>query len=290
MLFKLTPFSLAIFVATFVNVFVTYSSWRRRKAKSGIYFALGMLAATFWTLCAGLDYAAVPVAWKISFAKLEYLGHGSALALFAAFALSYAGYEDWLKKTWIKLSLVGIPIVTNLLAWTNELHGWVWSGFTPNATADNVLVFEHGPAFPVIALLGYALILVVFISLLSATLKGNSLARRQARWLLAGLVALVVSNLIYLFDVFNIPGVDWSSVAFSITGLLFLFALYGSRFMDIVPIARNTLIEQLPDGVLVVDARGNLVDFNPVAQHIFRLQPADSRGVTLGGIGAVAGD
>lgn len=270
-MFNLTPISLAIFVATLVNLFVAYSSWRRRTAKNGLYFAFAMSAATGWTLAAGLDYAAVPVALKVSFAKLEYLAYTSALACFTAFALSYAGYEAWLKKPWVKFLLIGLPAVTTLLAWTNDWHGLIWSGFTPNLQADNVLIFHHGPAFTLIALLGYGLIFTIFVSLLAAVLKGNVLARKQARLLLWALLALVASNLIYLFDIFNIPGVDWSSIAFSITGLLFLFALYGSRFMDIVPIARTTLIERMVDGVLVLDMRGNLVDFNPAAQTILGL-------------------
>lgn len=274
-LFKLTSISLAILIATVVNCLVAYNSWQRRKAKSGLYFAVAMIAATFWTLVAALDYAAVPVALKISFAKLEYLSYTCALAFFTAFALSYAGYEDWLKKTWVKLLLIGLPAVTTLLAWTNDLHSWVWSGFTPNPAADNVLIFEHGPAFTLIAAVGYGLILVILVSLLAASLKGTSLARRQARLLLGALLALVASNLIYLLDIFNIPGVDWSSVAFSIVGVLFLFALYGSRFMDIVPIARNTLIEHMDDGVVVLDMRGNLVDFNPAAQAILGLNSAN---------------
>lgn len=275
MLFKLTPISLAIFLAAFVNLFVAYSSWQRRKSKGGVYFAYAMMAITFWTVCAGLDYAAVPVALKVFFAKLEYLGYCSAVALFTAFSLSYAGHEDWLKKPWGKLLLIGIPVSTILLAWTNELHGLIWTAFRPGEMADNVLIFEHGPAFAWVALSGYVLIVIIFVSLWTATRKGPELARKQARLLLGALLVLVASNLLYLLDLFNIPGVDWSSVAFSIVGLLFLYALYGSRFMDIVPVARNIMIERMADGVLVLDVQGRLVDFNPAAQTIFDLKQVD---------------
>lgn len=275
MIFKFTHISLAIFIAFFVNVFVTYSSWPRRKAKGGVYFAFAMLSITFWTLAAGLDYAAVPIYLKVFFAKLEYLGYMSAVALFAAFSLSYAGFEDALKKPWVNLLLIGVPVVNVLLAWTNELHGWVWAGFRANEAADNVLIFEHGPAFTWVALSAYALILVIFISLLRASLKGTGLARKQARMLLFGLLALVASNLIYLFDIFSSPGVDWSSITFSITGLFFLFALYGSRLMDVVPVARNTMIERMADGILVLDAQEHLVDFNPAAQALLGLAQED---------------
>jgi PAS domain S-box-containing protein len=275
LLFKLTHISVLIFIAALVNIFTTTVSWQRRKAKGGVYFAFAMLAITFWTLAAGLDYSAVPVPLKVLFAKLEYLGYMSAVALFAAFSLSYAGYHDWLKKPLTQLLLIGIPVSNILLAWTNELHGWIWTDFVANETADNVLVFVHGPAFTWVALSGYLLILIIFVSLLQAAWKGTGLARRQASLLFFALLALIASNLLYLFDTFHIPGVDWSSVTFSITGFLFLSALYGSRFLDLVPVARNILIERMTDGVLVLDSQGQLVDFNPAAQTMFGLGPDD---------------
>ena len=272
MIFKLTPISIAIFISTLVNVFVTYTSWRRRKSKGGFYFALASLAITFWTLFAALDYSVVEIQWKVFFAQLESLGYMTAVALYATFSLSYAGYDDWLKRPWVKILLVSIPAVNILLTWTNGLHHWIWAGFTVNETADNVVIFEHGPAFTWVAVSGYVLILIIFASLLNAALRGPELARKQARLLLAALLTLVASNLLYLFDFFNIPGVDWSSITFSVTGLLFVFALYGSRFMDVVPVARNTMVDRMGDGVLVLDSLGNLVDLNPAAQSILALK------------------
>ena len=275
MLFKLTPISIAVFIAALVDVFFAYSSWQRRKTKGGVYFAFALMAITFWTLAYGLDYAAVPVDLKVFFAKLEYLGYTSAIALFAAFALSYAGHDDWLKKTWVIILLVGIPASNTLLAWTNDLHGWVWPEFRMSETIDNALIFEHGPGFTWVTLSSYVLILIIFASLLSAILKGSEQSRKQARLVLIVLLVLVASHLLFLFEIFSIPGVDWSSVEFSVAGPLFLFALYGWRFMDVIPVARNSMIERMADGVLVLGSLGHLVDFNPAAQSILGVRRED---------------
>jgi PAS domain S-box-containing protein len=264
-----------VFTATLVNVFTFYASWQRRKTKGGMYFAFAMLFIAFWTLAAGLDYAAIPLSLKVFFAKMEQLGYMGAVALFAAFALSYAGYDNWLKKPLAGLLLIGIPASNVLLAWTNEFHGWVWTDFQPNEAIENVIIFVRGPAFTWKVLSGYGLLLGAFLSLLQVAIKGTELARKQARLLLLALLALIVSNLFYLFDAFHTPGVNWSSLTFSITGIFFGVALYGSRFLDLVPIARNIIIEQMEDGVLVLDPQGELVDFNPAAQEILGLRPED---------------
>lgn len=275
MVFRLTDISLILFITTLVNLFTAYTSWQRRKARGGIYFALAMLALSFWTLAVGLDYAAVPIPLKIFFAKLESLGDLSALALLTVFSITYAGHADWLRKPWVKFLLILIPVSDLLLVWTNELHGLVWTGFKPGETGDNILIFEHGLAFDWIAFTGYALLFVMAVNLAQAFLSGAEPSRKQARLLFSALLVTLASNLLYVFDVFKAPGVDWSSITFSITGFLFLIALYGLRLMDIVPIARNTLIERMADSILVLDARGRLMDFNPAARAVFEIQPGD---------------
>ncbi|MBI5933366.1 MAG: hypothetical protein HY867_06625 [Chloroflexi bacterium] len=274
-MFQLTAISLSIFIATAVNVFTAYVSWQRRKTKGGIYFSVAMMCVAFWTLAAALDYAAVPIPLKVFFAKLEYLGYHPALSLMTAFSFMYAGHEERLKDIRVRALLTLIPAFGILLAWTNEWHGLLWTSFTPIEGGNNVVHFEHGPGFTWMALSGYLLILMMVANLLQVSITGSALLRRQARLVLAALMVPVASNLLYLFDAFNVPGVDWSSITFSFAGVLFLIALYGSRFMEIIPTARNTLIEQMNDGVLVIDQQARLVDFNPSARSICKLGDDD---------------
>jgi PAS domain S-box-containing protein len=274
-MFRLTSLSLIITIAAVLNIFTAQISWKRRKIKGGMYFALAMLALTFWTVAAGLDYAALPIQLKVFFTKLEYLGNQSALALLAVFTLFYAGHEAWLKRFWVKVFLIFIPVSNIFLAWTNELHGWLWTGFLPDPTGNNAVVFVHGPGFVWTIFSSYLMVALIAANLLQVAFSGPAVSRRQARLLVLALLIPVASNLLYLFDTFNIPGIDWTSITFSIAGILFLIAIYGSRFLEIVPIARNTLIERLPDGVLVLDGQARLVDFNPAAQAIFGIQRKD---------------
>ena len=90
MFFRLTNFSIILFITTVINFITTYNAWQRRKIKGGLYFALGMMGITLWTLAAGLDYAAVPIPLKVFFAKLEATGYNIALSLLAVFSLVYA--------------------------------------------------------------------------------------------------------------------------------------------------------------------------------------------------------
>jgi signal transduction histidine kinase len=271
LVFRLTNISAIIFIATLINFFTTYLSWQRRKTKVGYYFALGMVAITFWTLTAGLDYAATQISSKIFFAKLEVVFYNSALALYTLFALSYAGYDNWLKAGWVRALFWIVPATNILIPLTNELHGLFWTGFTWNTAGNNVLIFHHGPAFAWCASSNYAAALIMFACLWQAGRKSSDLTRRQARILISALAIPVLCNFLYLFEFPGLEGLDWTSIAFSISGLLFLMALYGTRLLDLVPIARHTIIEQMDDCVLVLDEGNRLVDFNRSARELFQI-------------------
>ncbi len=71
---------------------------------------------------------------------------------------------------------------------------------------------------------------------------------------------------------------DVTPISFTFTALVILYDLLGWRLLDIVPIARDLLVENMHDGLLVLDNQNRVVDFNRVARQLF----ADAGGVTIG--------
>ena len=269
-MFKLTTIAVVLLITTAINIVVSHISWQRRKTKGGTYFALGISGITLWTLSAALGYAAVPLDLKIFFAKIEAMGYHTAFALFALFSILYAGNDRWLEKKWVKALFVLIPLTNILLTITNELHNSIWTNFVRKA--DNVVVFEHGPAFNWVIITSYLLIIFIFLNLWLASHKGSGVAQRQVRILMFALLFPVAINLLYRMGAWGIEGVDWSSITFSVSGLLFLYALYGIRLLDIVPIARDKLVNSLSDGMIVLDMQNRIIDANLAASKILVAQ------------------
>ena len=50
---------------------------------------------------------------------------------------------------------------------------------------------------------------------------------------------------------------------FGLSGIIYVFAIFHTHFMDLIPIARSLLIEKMRDGVLVLDLRNRIMDINP---------------------------
>ena len=57
-------------------------------------------------------------------------------------------------------------------------------------------------------------------------------------------------------------------------GLLWAWGLFHFQLLDIVPVARDAVIESMSDAVLVLDAHSRIVDMNPAAQHMILRRPA----------------
>lgn len=284
-MFTLTNISMVLLATTAINLIATIISWQRRGTAGGRYFALGMAGITFWTLAASFDYAAIPIPLKVFFAKLEYTGYNIAFGSFALFVLIFTGYEDWLEKSWVKALPWIIPLSNILLAWTNDWHGWLWSGFTRSDIGDNTVIFEHGPGYLWAVVTGYLMILVIILPLWQASRRGSELSHRQARLLFAASLIPIVGNLLYLFESPQLRGLDWTPISFSLAGVLFLLALFGTRLLDIVPIARDKLINSLADGMIVLDMHDRIIDVNQAAARMVDSQPATLIGKGLAEVG-----
>ncbi len=265
-MFQVTPIVLILLATTMVNALVVHFSLKRTSDAASRYFSGAMVCITFWTLASALDYAAVETWMKVFFATLEAWGYLGALYLFALFSISFAGRSEWLDRKWFKVGLA-LPLVFSfLLVSTNGLHGWVWSELI--RLENNLAVFVHGAGYAGVMVSSYLVLFIIIAALWDAARQGATIRRQQARLLLVGPLFTMASNVFYHTMPFFAPGVDWTSVLFSITGVWFLWVLRSTRLFDLAPIARDTIFEGLGDGMIVVDMQNRIVDINQPAAKL----------------------
>jgi diguanylate cyclase (GGDEF)-like protein/PAS domain S-box-containing protein len=92
--------------------------------------------------------------------------------------------------------------------------------------------------------------------------------KRQARWLVIALLIFIFLNVAYQTDLAQMPGVDWTAATSSLFGIFVLWALYGDKFLELAPIARNKLINNLSDGMIALDLKNRIIDINRSAVGI----------------------
>ncbi len=262
-----SSYSLPLLVSAALSVALAFFAWRRRTPDSAV-FALLMLAVAEWSAGYALELASASQTYQLFWAKFQYLGIGTAPVLWLIYVCDYTGLTRRLPPHSLLLLLI-VPAITVLLAWTNDLHFLLWSEVGQESSGSFVVLdLTHGPWFWVHTAYSYLVLLSGTVMLIRTLLRSPRPYSGQAGALLIGALAPWVGNAVYIFDLSPFPHLDLTPFAFTLTGLSLAWGASRFRLLSIVPAARDTVVEGKPDGVVVVDVQGRIVDLNPAAKRI----------------------
>jgi len=238
---------------------------RATSGRSATLIALLMGAVVFWTVFYGLEIFGSSDAFKLFCYRAKFLAVAFIPVTWMLFGLQYTGRTQWTTPRRIA-ALCILPCVTTALIWTNQFHGLMWSYLS---VADigglSVASPTTGTWFWVHSLYSYALIMTAAYFLFRQFAGSPGLYRRQLTALLISVIAPMIANAVTIFG--NQP-IDYTPFAFAITGLSLTWGLLRFQLLDLVPIARNIVVDSMTDGVIVLDAQGRIVDLNPTAKQI----------------------
>lgn len=270
MTFEVTPYAIISAFTASIAAIVAFAAWQRRAVPGGTSLALLMAAVTLWSAGYAFEYATVGISGKVFWSKIEYVGALSCPVLYLLFALEYNRMNHWLTKRIIVLLFI-VPLITLGLAVTNEWHGLIWSGFSPSPVGRNLLIYEHGAGYW-IGVVGYSYLIMLIgtVLLVWAVVRFPMLYRRLTGALIVGATAPWVGNLIYVAGLSPVPGLELTPLVLAFSGVVLAWGLFRFQLLDLVPVARDALIETMTDGMLVLDEQNRVVDFNPAAQNLLR--------------------
>jgi diguanylate cyclase (GGDEF)-like protein/PAS domain S-box-containing protein len=233
--------------------------------------ALTMLFIAEWTLASAFEAAAIGQPAKIFWSKLQYIGFTATPPLLLSFIWTYSHQTQW-RSLHIIFALWFIPAVTLLLSSTNELHGLIWTGFSPGLVAENILIYHHGPWFWIFTVYLYTVGVVISVILLGMYRKAARIYRMQILMMFLSSLFPAVAGALYLLDINPIRGLDWTPISMAGAGVAFAWSIIRLNLLDLVPVARETLIEQIQAGIVVLDRQDRVVDVNPAARRLLGLQ------------------
>jgi len=267
----LLPVFVVLLVSAALSLLIAVAALRRRDVPGATVLSLLMLAVGEWALLSALEMVFMAQTAKVLCSKFQYLGIVSVAPLLLIFVLQYTRQERWLAG-WRGWVLWAIPVLTLAVVFTNEWHELIWSGIYPaEGGARGLLIYEHGLWFWGFVAYSYILTLFAAWVILWGFLRLEVSYRQQAWGLLVGIAIPWASNILYLSDVALLPGFDPTPVSFMATGLVMTWTLFRFRLLDLVPVARETVLENMSDGMIVVDGRSRVVDINPAARALLGL-------------------
>lgn len=258
-------YAAALFVAALVSASTAYQVWQRGSYAGSRPLAVSLLALTLWSFTYALYWLPLPPEGYF-WLDVTYLGVVVVPPGLLLFTQQFTQQNHTLNKDWILLLFV-IPILTTLLLWTDPWHGL----FFGNRPASLGSILSGGFWFYVNIIYSYALVLFCLALIVRSYFRSRGLYRQQHGAMFIGISIPLLSNVISLMGGSPFPNLDLTPLMFTITALVITYALFRLGLLAIVPVARDRVVEQMADGVVVLDARNRIVDLNPAARQLLSL-------------------
>lgn len=271
--------AVALAVGAAIYLAVTAYVWRHRRAVGGRALTLLLLSAAGWTILSAVEASMADPQVQEHWGDAKYLGIVGLPPALLVFALEYTGRRRRAGRRWV-LALAVEPVVVLALLAVPPTHDWVRS-VPPGAEVGEFAFAQTGPAFWVHLVYSYLLIVVAIAVLVLGSLRASRGHARQASILIASVLLPLAVNAAYNLGVPLLGDVDPTPIGFSITAFVLVWGFFRFRLLELVPVGRRQVVDQIPDAVVVLNARGIVVDVNPAAGMLAGCAASDMVGRDL---------
>ncbi len=270
--FQILPMeSMIAFMALLVAAGTSIILWTYRKSAEVKYLFVIEIFAGIWALGSGLEYMSENLDMKIFWSQFTYLGIAFLPVCYFLFSTAFSQKFHLITPRNVAL-LSMIPFITVPLVFTNHYHHLVWKNVVLSNMGYNTLLIEHGVWFWIFWSYSITLIIAGLYNLFLSIYEFTAYYKSQVTTLLIATLIPLAGNLVYITGLNPIPGFDWTPILFVFTGLVLTFGIVRYRMFDLVPFARNNLIDTMSDGVIIVNSEGFIEDYNPAVNKIFNLK------------------
>lgn len=243
-------------------------AFRNRSAPGAVPFVVMTGLIMIWILANGLWLTGTEENVRLFWFKVRGASMLPIITSGFVFSLDYAGLGRWIDR--VTLTILTIPaVLVGFLMMTNDAHHLIWTRIILGETI-------HVDRSPIAwGFVGYAYLLTL---LQLGVLVRLFLTSPRHRWIAAGLIGapfIIRGAFVLTLAGWHPPvPIDPMTVAAFFAAMPYAVAVFHHHMFYVVPIARDTVIETMPIGLMVLDLRKRVVDMNARARDIFGIDRA----------------
>jgi PAS domain S-box-containing protein len=225
-----------------------------------------VMAAAVWAGAYALELWSGTYDTTFFWKKFKYVAITFIPVLWIFFSLQHTGKETWTNhRVFVLLSIV--PLATLCLIWTNQFHGLFYAETTVGTWGPFVGVNDvEGPAFWGYFVYAYLLLIGGVVIILRNMMVKTGIFAQQSAVILAGMVVPVAGNFFYVLGTSPFPfPYDITPSLFVVAGIAIWYDILQLRFLEVLPIARETVMHSMSDGILLLNDQQTIIDINPAA-------------------------
>jgi diguanylate cyclase (GGDEF)-like protein len=250
------------FFSSLMAVLTALLALTREKRSGRRALVLALVASAWWAFFEGMLFLNGDLETKVLLTRIQYLGILGAPPLVFFYIIDYLGYVRTRRRRTAMLLAV-VPVITFVLLWTNEHHHLMWQElFLVEVGRTRALRVSHGAYFWAYTIYNYLLLGFGGVLVLRAFLRTRAIFRWQFAVILLALILPLAGNVVYLFDIFTEKPFDFTPIAFSGTTLLIAAGFLYFKLHDVLPIAKDRMFTNIPDGIMVLDEQDRIIYVN----------------------------
>ena len=249
---------------------MAWFSWYHRRINGAIHMVILSLLGVIWGLIYLLRLLVASSSLAFIFDNLQFIPAVFIAPVYFIMVMVFIGRSDSVRKpAWLLLYLV--PILSIAVIATNNYHFLLNQ---PQQTGGDAFQPRYNAWFWVI--IGYSILLVLssLVTLVITYIRMPRWSRGRITGLLLATV-IIVAAIIFSFPawIYNAP-VNLTLIALLMSIVMLVYSLFSNRMLDIIPLGRSTLLSQLNDAVITLNAYYEVLDHNAAAGEIAALDLA----------------
>ncbi len=249
--------------------YLLWSGWRHRGKPGAVPFLVLISLSTAWVVGSILELLSASLPVKVLWADFQYLPICFVPVTWVALALDYTGHRALLTRRNAVLMCL-LPLIMLGLQWTNVHHHLMRASvWLDTSSSHPVIGRTFGPMFWIHVAYSYVLIVVAMALLLHFVLSRPPMFRKQPALLFVGFAVPYIWNVMFvLIRPSWMPAFDYTPALFAVGEMFVAYSLFRLHMFDLVNVARDSIMENMTDGFLVLDHQGVVLDINEAARSI----------------------
>ncbi|RZK63476.1 MAG: PAS domain-containing sensor histidine kinase, partial [Pedobacter sp.] len=258
--FNIFAFILIFFGA--LTLFLSYYLYKK-EAEAVRFFGIMMLSNAIWSLGYGFELASSSIEQVMFFIKIEYIGITTLPLNWFLFCLRFSGKDTWYKKPINMGLLMSVPIATTLLVWTNDYHHLHYKSYFMDLSGDfPMLSLNPGISYRLFTLYFYLLLALGSYLLIAKFRKSDPIYKRQNYSIIIAAMIPWMVNVTYVLGFRPLGNLDLTPFAFIATIFMISLGIYRFQLFDILPVAREKVLDLMQDAFVVLDNKTRIIDYN----------------------------
>lgn len=261
MIFIPNSFSIILILCGLITLYLCIRIFRRYELVVR-WFGYLLFSIGTWSLSYGFELSSTTLEQMLFWQNIEYLVIVLIPAFWLLFILKFTGRDRYINtKNFIWIII--IPIITLLLVWTNNFHHLYFKTVSIDSSGSfPLLKLEFGVWYFVYTTYFYILLALGVVMLINKYRNSDPLFKRHNLIILLAAFIPWFANLVYFFGFRPMGHIDITPFAFVITMFMLSVGFIRFRLLDIIPIAREKVLEAMKEGLIVMDYLDRIVDLN----------------------------